>query len=242
MKVIFIIPSLGRQSLITTIQSLINLNNNNQDWKALIIFDGIKNNLENEYIQTINKYQQFLFLEIEKSGIEIQLNQQQQKQQQQKQQQYENNCAGYVRNYGINYLISHQIQSEYIAFLDDDDTIHPDYLHYLSKEETNYNFDVIIFRMMYKNFNIIPHLLTRKIEKKNVGISFALKYELCVNHQNVRFSNHSFEDFIFIFTLQNLKKKILISKYIAYFVQTNYNQCINYIKTYIKNIPHVKIN
>ena len=71
MKVIFIIPSLGRQSLITTIQSLINLNNNNQDWKALIIFDGIKNNLENEYIQTINKYQQFLFLEIEKSGIEI---------------------------------------------------------------------------------------------------------------------------------------------------------------------------
>ena len=235
MKVIFIIPSLGRQSLISTIQSLINLNiNSNNEWKALIIFDGIKNNLDKDYIQTINKYQQFLFLEIEKSGIEIQ--------QQQQQYQHENNCAGYVRNYGINYLISHEIQSEYISFLDDDDTIHPNYLDYLNNEENNYDFEVIIFRMMYKNYNIVPHLLTKKIERKNVGISFALKYELLVKNKELRFSNHSFEDFIFIFQLQNLKKKILISKYIGYFVQTNYNQCINYINTYIKNIPHVKIN
>ena len=236
MKVIFIIPSLGRQSLISTIQSLINLNiNSNNEWKALIIFDGIKNNLDKDYIQTINKHQQFLFLEIEKSGIEIQQNQQHQ-------QQHENNCAGYVRNYGINYLISHEIQSEYISFLDDDDTIHPNYLDYLNNEENNYDFEVIIFRMMYKNYNIVPHLLTKKIERKNVGISFALKYELLVKNKELRFSNHSFEDFIFIFQLQNLKKKILISKYIAYFVKTNYNYCINYIKTYIKNLPHICIN
>ena len=36
----FIIPTIGRLSLNDTINSLINLENKN--WKALIIFDGIK--------------------------------------------------------------------------------------------------------------------------------------------------------------------------------------------------------
>jgi hypothetical protein len=225
MKIIFIIPTLGRQSLVNTIQSLINLTNN--DWKALIIFDGIQNNLDQIYINKINKNQQFIFLEINKCGIineEI------------------NNCAGQVRNYGIEYLLTHQqeeLKTEYIGFLDDDDTLHPNYIDYLKKEETKFQFDVIIFRMMYKNFNIIPHLLTKKIEKKNVGISFALKYEVLKNHQELRFINDSFEDFILIFISKQLNKKILLSKYIAYFVKTNHNQCANYIRNYIKNLPHI---
>jgi hypothetical protein len=226
MKIIFIIPTLGRQSLINTIQSLINLTSN--DWKALIIFDGIQNNLDQIYINKINKNQQFIFLEINKCGI---INENK-----------INNCAGFVRNYGIEYLLNHEkeeLKTEYIGFLDDDDTLHPNYIDYLKKEELKFQFDIIIFRMMYKNFNIIPHLLTKKIEKKNVGISFAFKYEIIKNNKDLRFKNDCFEDFIFIFIAKQLNIKILLSKYIAYFVQTNYNQCANYITTYIKNLPHV---
>ena len=225
MKIIFIVPTIGRQSLINTIQSLINLTNNN--WKAIIIFDGIKNNLEKEYIKKININDQFIFLEIEKCGI---INENQ-----------INNCAGQVRNYGIQYLINNEkeLKTEYIGFLDDDDTLHPNYIYYLDKEEVNFDFSLIVFRMMYKNFNVIPHLLTKKIEKKNVGISFALKYDLVKNNQDLRFINDSFEDFIFLFIVKNSNKKILISKYIAYFVRTNYNQCANYIKNYIKNLKNI---
>lgn len=233
MKIIFIIPTLGRQSLINTIQSLINLTSN--DWKALIIFDGIQNNLEKNYIEKINKNQQFIFLEINKCGI---INDKQDKQD--KQNKQINNCAGQVRNYGIEYLLNNEeLKTEYIGFVDDDDTLHPNYIDYLKKEEFNFQFDVLVFRMMYKNFNIIPHLLTKKLEKKNVGISFALKYEIIKNHKDLRFKNDCFEDFIFIFIAKQLNKKILLSKYIAYFVQTNYNQCANYITTYIKNLPDI---
>ena len=226
MKIIFIIPTLGRQSLINTIQSLINLTSN--DWKALIIFDGIKNNLDQIYINKINKNQQFIFLEINKCGI---INENK-----------INNCAGLVRNYGIEYLLNHEqeeLKTEYIGFVDDDDTLHPNYIDYLKKEELKFQFDLLVFRMMYKNFNIIPHLLTKKIEKKNVGISFALKYEIIKNNKDLRFKNDCFEDFIFVFIAKQINKKILLSKYVAYFVQINYNQCANYIKTYIKNLPHV---
>ena len=37
----FIIPTIGRETLENTVNSLLELNNHN--WKALILFDGIKN-------------------------------------------------------------------------------------------------------------------------------------------------------------------------------------------------------
>ena len=43
----FIIPTIGRDSLKNSVNSLLNLKDNN--WNALIIFDGIKNNLFDEY-------------------------------------------------------------------------------------------------------------------------------------------------------------------------------------------------
>ena len=84
---------------------------------------------------------------------------------------------------------------------------------------------------MYNNFKIVPHQLTTKIEKKNIGISIALKYELIENN-NFRFMNHPYEDYIFINKIKYSKKKILISKYVNYFVKTDYIKCIDYIKNY----------
>ncbi len=211
--IIFIIPTIGRDSLSKSIDSLINLECNNT-WKALIIFDGVKNNIPNFTHKNI------IFIEIEKCGnIDLK------------------NNAGLVRNYGLNYIINNNIKSKYIGFLDDDDTLHPNYINNLCNEEKNFEFDCIIFRMMFPNYKIVPHQLTNKIQRCNVGISFALKYDIIYNNK-YRFINNAFEDYIFLIILKKDKKKILLSKYINYFVKTDYNKC----KSYIRNYPNILFN
>lgn len=208
--IIFIIPTIGRESLKESIQSLIELNDN-YNWKAIVIFDGIKNNL-------IDKHENLIMLEVEKCGnIE------------------KKNNGGLVRNKGIEYIINNNFESKFIGFLDDDDTIHPNYIKNLFLEKEIFDFDVIIFRMMYPNYKIVPHQLSNKIERCNIGISFALKYEIIL--KNYKFCNHPFEDYIFISILKKDKYKILISKYVNYFVRTSYNNC----KDLIKNYPNILI-
>ena len=209
--IIFIIPTIGRKSLKQSIQSIINLNGDYK-WKVLVLFDGIKNNIE-----TI-KHENIIFIEISKCGkID------------------KKNNAGLVRNKGFEYILHNNIETKYIGFLDDDDCIHPDYVINLVQEEKNFEFDCIIFRMMYCNYNIVPHPLTNKIERKNVGISFAIKKELISKYQ---FTNNPFEDFIFIYTLKRDKVSILLSKFVNYFVKTDFEKC----KKYIKKYPNILFN
>lgn len=205
--IIFIIPTIGRDSLKNSIMSIINLNGNYK-FKIIVIFDGIENtfhDLKNENI---------FFIEIEKCGNLD-----------------KKNNAGLVRNKGIEFILNNNIKSEFIAFLDDDDTIHPDYIINLYDEKKKFSFDCLIFRMMYPNYKIVPHSLTTKLSLKNVGISFLIKYNL-LETEKLRFINHPYEDFIFINNLKLMKKEILISKYVNYFIKTSYNKCSKYIKKY----------
>jgi hypothetical protein len=206
-NIIFIIPTIGRDSLIHSLESLTTLNGNYK-WKALVIFDGLKNNLNNFQNDNI------IFIEVNKCGKED-----------------IKNTAGLVRNKGFEYIIENNVKSEYIGFLDDDDTLHPDYIIHLYNEKEKFNFDCIIFRMMFQNYNIIPHEKTNKIIKCNVGISFVIKNNI-INKKNIIFRNNPYEDYIFIASLMNEKYKILLSKYVNYFVKTTYNDCKDKIKNY----------
>jgi len=206
--IIFIIPTIGRESLIHSLESLITLNGNYR-WKALVIFDGIKNNLNNLMNDNI------IYIEVDKCGKED-----------------KKNTAGLVRNKGFEYIIDNNIKSEYIGFLDDDDTLHPDYMIHLYNEKEKFQFDCIIFRMMFQNHKIIPHEKTNQIIKCNIGISFVIKSDIIINEKNVIFINNPFEDYLFIVTLRNKKYKILLSKYVNYFVKTTYNECKDKIKNY----------
>jgi glycosyltransferase involved in cell wall biosynthesis len=53
------------------------------------------------------------------------------------------NSAGYVRNYGIKFATT-----EWVAFVDDDDTIRNTYVETFLREIATYDTDVIIFRML----------------------------------------------------------------------------------------------
>ena len=184
----FIIPTIGRSSLLSSINSLLNLKDD--DWNAIIIFDGIKcnMNIEDNRIKII---------EIEKLGKES----------------IKNN-AGLVRNIGFNYVEN----STWVGFLDDDDYLSENYICNLKKEiEINNSIEVCIFRMGYENKCILPSKFDKNIIRNKVGISFALKKYITDSN---KFINSPFEDYLYLKNLQSQKYKIIISSYVSYFVKT----------------------
>ena len=104
------------------------LNQTCLEWKAIIIFDGIE--------PTIRiSDDRITILQCEKRHDRTHFH-----------------SAGYVRNYGIQFATT-----EWVAFLDDDDGIKPTYVETFLKEVTDYDNDVIIFRMVrtdYANLSV----------------------------------------------------------------------------------------
>jgi glycosyltransferase involved in cell wall biosynthesis len=150
----FIIPSIGRDSLIKSVESIIA--QSDSDWSIIIIFDGVYKNID--IIDSRIKY-----IEIEKTGNINKMN-----------------SAGLVRNIGFKYIED----SKWIGFLDDDDTISSDYIEKLKEEEKiTPNIDLCIFRMTYKNGYVLPSEYERNIQRNKVGISFAIKSYVINNVQ-----------------------------------------------------------
>ena len=207
MFITFIIPTIGRITLINSINSLLNLKDN--DWNAIIIFDGIKNNIDIKDLDNRIK-----IIEIEKSGIE----------------DIKNN-AGIVRNIAFDIILESDNKPDWIGFLDDDDYLSSDYICCLKDEiKINPIIDVCIFRMAYENGCIIPQKNDRNIIRNKVGISFCLKYDLIKDN---KFINSPFEDYIFLKNLQHKKYKILISSYVCYFIRILPFKCDFYPKIII---------
>ena len=115
-NITFIIPTIGRDTLHTTVESL--LNQTCSMWKAIVVFDGVKPSFQTED-------ERFLILKTERMKKEC------------------NNNAGYVRNYGIQFATT-----DWVAFVDDDDTLRNDYVERFIEESNDYDADVILFRMV----------------------------------------------------------------------------------------------
>jgi glycosyltransferase involved in cell wall biosynthesis len=154
----------------------------NPNWKAIIIFDGVDGkNFDDERIKTYK---------IDKIGSFSS----------------HHGMAGLVRNYGIE-----KSDSEWIGFLDDDDTIDEKYVETLQKKYFNYDF--VIWRMELENGFIIPRLNNEKISFGNVGISFCYKNKF----NNLRFKNNrDGEDYDFVCELKTLSENFIITSEIYY--------------------------
>ena len=206
-SVTFIIPSIGRYTLHDTVLSLINQTNIN--WQAIIIFDGCKNNLDWDHIfkekdKTIRDIilKKITCYEIEKTNGVI-------------------NQASDVRNYGIQKV---EPYSQWIGFLDDDDTIHPHYVQYFLEEKNLFDFDIYIYRMIMDN-RIIPSHNCYDFTLGDVGISFLCKKEI---FKNIYFQNSHTEDFDFLAKARINNYKLIISEKIYYYVKQNSNQMEEY--------------
>lgn len=189
----FIIPSIGRESLIYSIESL--LNQTDSEWKALIILDGISINILNNDLMSLLEDERFEVHEIEKIGSNI-------------------NNAGYVRNYGMSVVED----SEWIAFLDDDDTIASDYIEIFKNEISIYsNIDVYIYRMINNEQRIIPNLDIVNFKICDVGISFIINYK--IYKSGIEFDADGAEDYLYLNKIRKASYKMMISPYIKYYVR-----------------------
>ena len=180
----FIIPTIGRETLKYTVKSLQNLNV--QNWKAIILFDGVKPTLEIED-------NRFKIVTLKKIG--------------------KLNYAGNVRNQGIK-----MADTKWIGFVDDDDTLLPNYLDIFKDIVDKSDPDVIIFRMLNSDGRILPPQKDTDFYINNVGISFCLQKKHMIEN-NIWFTPSSREDFDLLNKLRNANKKIIISKDIAYIVR-----------------------
>jgi glycosyltransferase involved in cell wall biosynthesis len=112
--------------------------------------------------------------------------------------------SGLVRNVGLN-----MVNTNWIGFLDDDDTLDSNYVHTLFNKYTDYDF--VIWKMKYTNGIILPRGNTIKFG--DVGISYCYKNKF----ENLRFDkNRDGEDFDFLLKLNSLSNNYIITPEILY--------------------------
>lgn len=160
-KITFIIPSINRPSLPRTIDSLIEQKNPN--WKAIIIFDGVKSNID-------ISDNRFSIINIDKK---IGKNK---------------NNAGEVRNIGIE-----KANTEWCGFVDDDDILLDNYVELFYEYINNERYlDLILFRLKGPN-GIYPKYNKNNLFKCNVGISFCTKTDILKEYKFIPSNTEDFD-------------------------------------------------
>lgn len=205
----FIIPTIGRDTLPNAIQSLFSQTIN--DWKAIIVFDGI--NEINSNLKSLLNDDRILYLTIEKTGsVGTGVH----------------GTAGSVRNIGMEY-----VNTPWIGFLDDDDKLTPDYCKCLLYEiNITPKVDVISFKM-YDKDNIIPPVGYNMIIPGMIGISFCFKSYLF--REGFKFKQSGVEDYTLLKDFENAKLKIVLSPFVCYIVRNSNKIIIPSTGRYIIN-------
>ena len=192
----FIIPSVARDTLNNSLNSLVKQSEN--DWCAYVGFDGLTK--EQITLQTIQD-ERISYFYLPKTGFLKNVDFKAQN----------HSKAGSVRNQ----LLKKEIDSEWIGFLDDDDTLTSDYVEGLKLELNQNEFDCCIFRMILKNGTVIPRYGDNSLYVGNVGISFAIKTSF-LKQNNIFFESSESEDYYFLNKAIENKAKIYISNHIMY--------------------------
>ena len=102
--------------------------------------------------------------------------------------------------------------TEWVSFLDDDDTVTSDYVQRLQEEIEAHPFvDIIHFREYFLWGQVFPNW--PKVEWGNVGISFSVRREIALKYP---FQTEEFEDLRFVERITNEGYMIHFSPYITY--------------------------
>jgi glycosyltransferase involved in cell wall biosynthesis len=139
------------------------LKQKNKNWKCIILFDGVEEKIFND--------ERIITKKIDKLGTFGK----------------NHGNAGFVRNKGIELA-----NTEWIAFLDDDDTLNENYVDWLSLYISK-GYEMVLFRMKTIKGKIIPSITNNDIIINDAGISFAYKKSL-----DCKFVNSDTEDYHFL--------------------------------------------
>jgi glycosyltransferase involved in cell wall biosynthesis len=156
------------------------------NWKAIVVYDGVDGeSFDDDRVKTIK---------IEKTGL-IGPN---------------NGQSGLVRNEGIKL-----VDTEWIGFLDDDDSIDKNYVKILFEKYNKYDF--VVWRMAYENGLVLPPFHLNELKFATVGISFCYKKTI---FKELFFSqNRDGEDFDFLTELKKQSNKFVITPEVMYNVR-----------------------
>lgn len=191
----FIIPTVDRVTLFRTLTSI--RQQTNQRWKAIVIFDGCAPT--DESLLSLLQDTRFLYISIKKHGI-LSSNQSGQ--------------AGQIRNIGMSI-----VTTLWIGFVDDDDTILPNYIEKLMEESSTLsNADLISFRMIDTE-QLIPPPFCQSILPNQIGISFAIKTSLF--KEGFLFTQSEREDYHFVKEVHRARKMIVLSSHITYLTRNS---------------------
>lgn len=129
------------------------------------------------------------------------------------------NNAGEVRNQAIRVATT-----EWVAFVDDDDTLGPNYVETLREEIAGQpQADAVIFRMRTNKagpLKVLPPPGARDFRVGQVGISFAVKrVPACLGGKLFYFTAGRIEDFVALDLLRCHGATILLSPRVVYFVE-----------------------
>lgn len=125
------------------------------------------------------------------------------------------NHAAQLRNFGMMNSFT-----EWVAFVDDDDTLASTYVQHLEEEVAmTPSVECVIFRMLHKPGRILPDPKQTNFTANHVGISFALRRRL-YDPEGFMFVPGASEDFQLLDTMRRYKKKMVISRHTAYFVRS----------------------
>ena len=192
--VTFVTPSIGRDTVGRTVRSLLAMQN--PAWKSLVGFDAVDQALIDHLDLPQDDRIAYINLPAKAGGGR--------------------NFGGGVRSQ----LIS-QIDSPWIAFVDDDDTLRPDYIDRLIDETQRHPAArCVVFRMSYdpSDTNVLPPLSIGRPIKNKVGISFAVAHSLLAN-LNLNFENGPTEDFDLLNRIHAAGETIVFSPHIVYNVR-----------------------
>jgi glycosyltransferase involved in cell wall biosynthesis len=152
----FIIPTIGRDSLRRSLASL--YAQSDPDWAALVIGDGVNPAYDLD-LHDLDRVAFFCPQEIFDS-------------------------AGLTRNWGLSLFESYGPDvipnhlGEWIAFLDDDDHLKPEYVEHLRQHAEDYPWaEVIVFRMLHPTLGVLP-ASDGRLAWGSVGISYAAKRDV----------------------------------------------------------------
>lgn len=211
-EITFIVPTIGRSTLIRAITSI--KNQTKKNWRCIIIFDGV--NIPKHITDSVKDDNRFSVIRINKVGCL--------------------NHGARVRNEGLKL-----VKTGWVGFVDDDDAISPYYVEHMNNYLSNdINIKCIIFRMMYSDNNVIPKINSCTFYEGNVGISFCFSSELL--KQGFYFTPSSCEDYVLLNKIRNSRYRILMSCKIGYLVRpvvninTDYINSLNNIENQISDI------
>lgn len=187
-------PTIGRDSLDRTLKSL--LDQTVPDWEALVVPDAANFHPREDSpaLDRITDPRIRLVVSPKAAG-----------------------SAGLLRNAGIK-----GARGRWIAFVDDDDHLTPQYIEHLAEHHADYpQYDVIVFRMNDPKLGILPNPDLPRIAKGHIGISFAVHAPLMIEHEflreDPRIEHH--EDWAMISGLRDSGAQIYLSPHIDYLVR-----------------------